>query len=126
MAANAKYGFALESGKRTSMRRAFGFDTHGMRMDAERIARGVGEHHRRLESRHQALVAVGACIGEGIDGFRVLDDSHRCSTARCRKVRRTCHPANSALPSFCNDWWTCMPLPLSPTSGLGMKVAVLP
>ncbi|MNN26161.1 hypothetical protein D3C81_1396610 [compost metagenome] len=25
-----------------------------------------------------------------------------------------------------SDWCTCMPLPLSPTSGLGMKVAVLP
>src|SRR6185503_17414675 len=37
IAANAKYGFALESGKRTSMRRAFGLDTHGIRIDAERL-----------------------------------------------------------------------------------------
>ena len=37
IAAKAKYGLALESGKRTSMRRAFGFDTHGMRIEAERL-----------------------------------------------------------------------------------------
>ena len=35
-------------------------------------------------------------------------------------------PANRFLPSFDSDWLTCMPLPLSPTSGFGMKVAVLP
>jgi hypothetical protein len=35
-------------------------------------------------------------------------------------------PVNRFLPSFASDRWTCMPLPLSPTSGLGMKVAVLP
>ena len=37
IAANAKYGFASESGKRTSMRRPFGLDTHGMRIDALRL-----------------------------------------------------------------------------------------
>ena len=30
------------------------------------------------------------------------------------------------LPAFQMDWWQCMPLPLSPRSGLGMKVAVWP
>jgi len=37
IAAKAKYGLALESGKRTSIRRAFGFDTQGMRSEAERL-----------------------------------------------------------------------------------------
>src|SRR4029079_6982818 len=37
IAANAKYGFDEESGKRTSMRRALGFDTQGMRIEAERL-----------------------------------------------------------------------------------------
>ena len=37
MAAKAKYGLALESGKRTSMRRAFGLDTQGTRIEAERL-----------------------------------------------------------------------------------------
>src|SRR5689334_18655594 len=26
---------------------------------------------------------------------------------------------------FQRDWWTCMPLPLSPKRGLGMKVATM-
>jgi hypothetical protein len=30
------------------------------------------------------------------------------------------------LPSFQIDWWVCMPEPLSPATGFGMKVAVLP
>ena len=37
MAVNAKYGFAIESGKRTAVRRAFGLATNGMRIDAERL-----------------------------------------------------------------------------------------
>src|SRR5207344_988209 len=36
-AANARYGFAVGSGKRTSIRRPFGFDTYGMRIAAERL-----------------------------------------------------------------------------------------
>ncbi len=35
-------------------------------------------------------------------------------------------PAKSGLPFFHSDWWVCIPEPLSPKSGLGMKVAVLP
>ena len=35
-------------------------------------------------------------------------------------------PAKAGLPSFWIDWCTCMPLPLSPTIGFGMKVTVLP
>ena len=34
-------------------------------------------------------------------------------------------PANSGLPSFHRLWCVCMPLPLSPNSGLGMKVTRL-
>src|ERR1700733_5069668 len=37
IAVKAKYGLALESGKRTSMRRALGLETHGMRIEAERL-----------------------------------------------------------------------------------------
>src|SRR5512138_478738 len=36
-AANARYGFAVGSGKRTSTRRAFGLLTYGMRHEAERF-----------------------------------------------------------------------------------------
>src|SRR5713226_3189590 len=35
--AKAKYGFAVASGKRTSMRRPFGLEIQGMRMEAERL-----------------------------------------------------------------------------------------
>ena len=34
-------------------------------------------------------------------------------------------PAKSGLPSFKSDMWVCIPLPLSPKSGLGMNVTVL-
>ena len=36
-AANARYEFAVGSGKRTSTRRAFGFATYGIRQEAERL-----------------------------------------------------------------------------------------
>jgi hypothetical protein len=35
-------------------------------------------------------------------------------------------PAKSGLPSFQIDMLQCMPVPLSPAMGLGMKVADLP
>ena len=37
IAVNARYGFAVGSGKRTSTRRAFGLDTYGIRQAAERL-----------------------------------------------------------------------------------------
>ncbi len=37
IAANARYGFAVGSGKRTSIRRPLGFETYGMRIAAERL-----------------------------------------------------------------------------------------
>src|SRR5258705_12562807 len=37
IAENARYGLVVGSGKRTSTRRAFGFDTYGMRQAAERL-----------------------------------------------------------------------------------------
>ncbi len=46
--------------------------------DADRggaVARRVGEHHRRLEAGHQALVAVGAGVGEGVERLGVADDA---------------------------------------------------
>src|SRR3546814_10270833 len=35
----------------------------------------VGQHHRRLEARHQALVGVGGRVGERVDRARVLEDA---------------------------------------------------
>ena len=36
------------------------------------ILRRIGEQHRRLETRHQTLVAVGRGIGESVDGLGVF------------------------------------------------------
>ena len=57
------------------MRRAFGIGHPGNADGGRAVARRIGELHRRFESRHQALVAVGARVGERIDGARVLDDA---------------------------------------------------
>ncbi|MNC90266.1 hypothetical protein D3C83_63440 [compost metagenome] len=37
IAVNARYGLAVGSGKRTSMRRPFGLETSGTRTEAERL-----------------------------------------------------------------------------------------
>src|SRR5690606_10613549 len=57
-------------------------DAAGLRVGHPRDAAGgravagrVGQHHRRLEARHQALVAVGACVGESVDRAGVLEDA---------------------------------------------------
>jgi hypothetical protein len=39
------------------------------------IAGGVRQHHGRLESGYQTLVAVRGRVGDGVDGLRVLDDA---------------------------------------------------
>uniref|UniRef100_A0A0N4ZEB3 NAD-specific glutamate dehydrogenase n=1 Tax=Parastrongyloides trichosuri TaxID=131310 RepID=A0A0N4ZEB3_PARTI len=39
------------------------------------VAGRVGQHHRCFVARHQALVAVGARVGEGVDGLGVLEDA---------------------------------------------------
>ena len=37
------------------------------------VARRIGEQHRRLIARHQALVGVGRRVGEGVAGLGMLD-----------------------------------------------------
>ena len=56
----------------------------------------------------------------------MLQDARRCSTGPFRRVRRTRCRRTGVCPSFQMLWWTCMPEPLSPKMGLGMKVTVLP
>ena len=114
------------SGKRASMRRPFGLATYGMRIEAERFLRRVGQLHRRLEARHQALVAVGARVGDRVQRAGVLDDAadvvqRELATGRRSRRRRTgsCRPSRPTGARACRE-------PLSPTIGLGMKVAVLP
>ena len=58
------------------------FDTLGLRIGRPRnaargraVAHRIGEQHRGLEARHQALVAVGRRIGEAVQRPGVLDDA---------------------------------------------------
>ena len=46
-----------------------------MRQRGRAVARRVGQHHRRFEARHQALVAVGGGVGERVDRLGVLEDA---------------------------------------------------
>ena len=39
------------------------------------VTRGIGQLDRRLIARNQALVAVGAGVGDGVEGAGVLDDA---------------------------------------------------
>src|SRR5690349_23016507 len=56
IAANARYGLAVGSGKRTSTRRAFGLDTSGMRHAADRLrAERSEEHTSELQSRRDLV-----------------------------------------------------------------------
>ena len=75
MDANAKYGFAVGIREAHLDAPALGIGNPGNADGGRAVARGIGELHRRLESRHQPLVAVGAGVGEGVDGARVLDDA---------------------------------------------------
>ena len=61
-----KYGFPVASGKRTSMRRPFGLEIQGMRIEAERLRAEYVSFIGVFETGYQALVAVGAGIGEGV------------------------------------------------------------
>ena len=57
------------------MRRALGIGDPGNADGRGTVARRIGQLHRRLETGHQALVAVGARVGERIDGPGMLDDA---------------------------------------------------
>src|SRR5213078_2417089 len=50
------------------------------------VARGVGEQHRRIIARNQALVGVGRRVGEGVDRLGVLDDAGNVGQAGLREV----------------------------------------
>src|SRR4249919_1215827 len=107
------------------MRRAFGFDTYGMRHDADRL-----------------LAEYASITGASKPGTRrlyefVVELANALIARACLKMPPMYHsavcdrppypsPVNRLVPPLASDWCTCMPLPLSPTMGLGMNVAVLP
>ena len=127
MAAKARYGLHEPSGQRNSMRLAFGLRRVDRDADRRRaVAAAVGEVDRRLVAGHQPLVAVGRRVGDGAQGRGVLEQAADGVHGPCRTARRSREPANRLSPSFHSEVWTCMPVPLSMNSGLGMNVAVLP
>ena len=108
------------------------FDTTRLRIGNERnsdrcgtVTRRIREHDRRFEARHETLVAVGARIGEGVQCLSVLDDAADIVKRELGEaaVLVTCKQGFAVLLQGLVHVHT---EPLSPTSGLGMKVAVLP
>ena len=76
------------------------------------VARRVREVDRRFEARHQALVRVGARVGDRVQRLGVLDDAADVVAARSRTGRRSrrrrtgsCRPSRPtgarACPSRC-------------------------
>src|ERR1017187_9280958 len=126
IAANAKYGLQLGSGGRNSARLALGDAEYmGMRTAAERLrreyARFTGASNPGTSRLYEFV--VGAIIAESAGPCLMSPPMYH--SANCDNPAYP-SPANRGLSSFHNDWWLCMPLPLSSNSGLGMKVTVLP
>ena len=64
------------------------------------VARRVGEVDRRLEARHQALVRVGARVGDRVQRLGVLDDAADVVQREVRQARRSrCPRTGSCRPS---------------------------
>ena len=54
------------------------------------------------------------------------EDAAQVAPRELRKPRVARLVEKSGVPSFHSDWWVCIPEPLSPKIGFGMKVALLP
>ena len=128
IAANARYGLHVGSGKRTSMRRVLR-RRDARHRDADRrraVAARVGEVDRRLEARHETAVAVRRRVRERGERLGVLDDAADVAEADVARGRRSRRRRRGACPPSRATGGSACPLPLSPKSGFGMNVAVLP
>jgi hypothetical protein len=72
MAAKARYGLAIGSGKRTSTRLAFGEVAERNTARRRTVARRVGQQNRCFVTRNQTLVGVGRRVGEGVEALACL------------------------------------------------------
>ena len=118
----ADIGFGAGSG----IRFAFGASEYmGTRIAAERLraerTRLTGASYPGTSRRYEFVVGAqnpriaGACA--------MMPATYE----RARSERPAYpSPAKSGSPSRHSDWWTCMPEPLSPKIGFGMKVADFP
>ncbi len=91
------------------------------------VARGVGEQHGRFVARHETLVAVRGRVGESVQRLRVLEDAADVEQACLREVG-VFVAGEDGLAFFPDRLvpqlpFVCMPEPLSPKIGFGMKQA---
>src|SRR4051794_20995950 len=113
IAANARYGLAIGSGKRTSTRFAFGEVVHGMRQDAERLRAEEASSTGAPQPGTSRLYELVDGLVKAFSAFACLmmpPMYHRHSWLRSEYLL----PAKTGLPSFQIDGCTCMPEPLSP------------
>ena len=96
-------------------------------MAAERLRELVSQVHRRFIARHQPLVTVGRRIANGAQSaVACLNMPADVIQRHLGQARHIPCRRRAACPSSTEIWWVCMPEPLSPKRGLGMKVTVLP
>ena len=78
---------------------------------------------RRLVAQHQALVRVDPLREHAADLARVAQEAGDKALGLGRQVDSSSGSKNAFWSPRKRLWWMCMPLPFSPKSGLGMKVA---
>src|ERR1700758_3167110 len=97
-----------------------------MRMHALRFrdeyARFTGASKPGTSRRYEFVVGAQNASSAGACSRRPATYAQ----ASCERPAGPDLSAKSGVPSFHNDWWQCMPEPLSPKIGFGMNVAVLP
>src|SRR5690348_6215790 len=107
------------------MRRPFGLDTYGIRHDAERLRAEYASITGASKPGTRRLYELVVEFANALIARACLKMPPMYHSATCDSPPYS-SPANRFLPSLANDWCTCMPEPLSPTTGLAMKVTVLP
>src|SRR4051794_12092278 len=70
---------------------------------------------------------------EFVVGAQKASSAGACSSRPATYARASCESpagpdlsAKSGVPSFQSDWWQCIPEPVSPNIGFGLKVADMP
>ena len=129
IAANARYGFA--GGVRAAELDPLRLRRVAVHRDADAAPSGCATSTTRFTGaskpgtsrRYEFVVGAQNASSAGACASRPADVVAR-ESARARRSP-TCR-ANSGVPSFQRDWCMCMPEPLSPKIGLGMKVTDLP
>jgi hypothetical protein len=95
--------------------------------DAGRAVAGrVDQVDRSLVARDETVVGVDRRVGEGQQRRGVLEQATDVPAGEVRQAAVAALVVEQRLAVLPQDWWVCMPEPLSPKIGFGMKVTVLP